>query len=514
MWVTPSLAEVRDSAKFDSELRKVVSIFDALASTTNNFQDVADCAPDRLTTGLAALIAGKSTVDAYTLLDEAASLLFLVTGKTDNNAKCQFPIHLKNVAKWTVYPGKPTVKAGRFTLGKPAKLPRVVKSDAYLKLVSLYSGAPTEQQRLLLEYVKFLISDERYAAQLWALGASYVKMKEVGHGKELLSSLVIFKVRGSASATAGHEPEVIMRALLQQLGMVPGLDYNLSDTVVQDAVSESAVEELEVDGPGGTTAEEAAEVIKAKTRAYDFVLPFAVPGWQQRLFIQSQFYAGDAGSVSHKVVDQTTASRAKVRTQNADPLFIEYLDGAGYFSALNGDLRKLLEKADTYSFIQVRSAPVRLRRALQEIGFLVPLEIEHAIARTPSGNGELAEVERILLTEGYSQTEVSRAIAAATSHGIIDQAGSTLAIKSERRKFARRLFFLDVIARGGAYLTNGCTPGNYIIPGYGDFFGLSPVATLDQALQATTLFTSDFQQSQTLLADIQWLEQKQYLMSC
>ena len=511
-WVTPSLAEVRDSTKFASELQKVVSIFDALASTTNNFHDPADCAPDKLTSGLVALVTGKTAADAYTLLDEAASLLFLVTGKTDNNTKCQFPIHLKNVAKWSAYPGKPSIRGGELFLASTVKIPRVIKSDAYLKLVGLFSANPTEQYRLLLEYVKFLLSDERYVAQLWALGSSYVKMKEVGHGQELLSSLVVFKVRGSASATAGHEPEIIMRSLLAALGMIPGVDYNLSDAIVQDALDVTAVEDLEVYGTVAVDAEDSKAAAKAKTRAYDFVLPFAVPGWSQKLFIQSQFYAGDAGSVSHKVVDQTTASREKVRTQNDSPRFIEYLDGAGYFSALNGDLRKLLEKTDTHSFVQVRSAPIRLRRALQEIGFLVPLEIEHAIARTP--NGEIDAVIDILLGEGYPLEEVTRAIEAALAHDVIDKANSALSIKQERREFARRMFFLDVIAQNGVHFPNGCAPGHHIIPGYGDFYGLSAVSTLTHALEATTLFRSDFEQSQILLADVQWLEQKHYIMAC
>ena len=55
------------------------------------------------------------------------------------------------------------------------------------------------------------------------------------------------------------------------------------------------------------------------------------------------------------------------------------MDGAGFFASLNGDLKSLLDMADTGSFIQIRSTPLRLRRELQRAGFLTPIEIEHAI---------------------------------------------------------------------------------------------------------------------------------------
>ena len=39
-------------------------------------------------------------------------------------------------------------------------------------------------------------------------------------------------------------------------------------------------------------------------------LPYKVDGWGRKVLIQSQYYAGDSGSVSHKNVDQTTAAQA------------------------------------------------------------------------------------------------------------------------------------------------------------------------------------------------------------
>lgn len=45
-------------------------------------------------------------------------------------------------------------------------------------------------------------------------------------------------------------------------------------------------------------------------RKYDFIIPYQSRESGLKIFIQSQFYAGDSGSVSHKVVDQTDSSRS------------------------------------------------------------------------------------------------------------------------------------------------------------------------------------------------------------
>ena len=92
---------------------------------------------------------------------------------------------------------------------------------------------------------------------------------------------------------------------------------------------------------------------KVKTRAYDFALPYKLDQCPRQIFIQSQYYAGDSGSVSPKNVDQTTAARtAAKKIVGKDARFIEYVDGAGFFASLNGDLKSLLDMADTTSFIQ------------------------------------------------------------------------------------------------------------------------------------------------------------------
>ena len=75
------------------------------------------------------------------------------------------------------------------------------------------------------------------------------------------------------------------------------------------------------------------------------------------------------------------------------------MDGAGYFSSLNGDLRRLLSMDTTCSFVQIRSIPIRLRRELQQLGFLLPIEIEQAVLQS---SGDPKAVFGLLAADGYS----------------------------------------------------------------------------------------------------------------
>ena len=162
---------------------------------------------------------------------------------------------------------------------------------------------------------------------------------------------------------------------------------------------------------------------KKKTRAYDFVLPYKTPGDHRRVVVQSQFYAGDSGSVSHKNVDQTASSRAVVKTFATDVIFAEYVDGAGYFSSLNGDLERLLEMEGT-EFFQVRSAPIRLRRELQHAGYLVPLEVQQATYRVSDPTRE--SIVGVLKGEGYSEREIIRCLQVCLDRGLLQEDGNIL----------------------------------------------------------------------------------------
>ena len=57
------------------------------------------------------------------ILLDLASVLFLITGKSDNNAKCQFPLFLKNVLKRDKLPN------GKKTTHKKVVTHRVVEVE-------------------------------------------------------------------------------------------------------------------------------------------------------------------------------------------------------------------------------------------------------------------------------------------------------------------------------------------------------------------------------------------------
>lgn len=488
IWITPSLGEIRDTERFQKELASVVTIFDALSESTAGFKSVETCSPDAITEALLTLVMGKAPAAAAAILRGAASVLFLTTGKSDNNAKCQLPLYLRDKAKWATFPTcrrrrrKPVVGHG--------PLPRVLKANDYMALVAALSGDAEKQKMLLREFVQFLLGDRDYVAQLWSIGHSYVMLKAFDRHRAILTPLVIFQVRGSVSASGGHAPEDKLRTRFDEWGLIRGVDYNVSDVVVAAERS------------GG----------RVKTRAYDFVLPFQTPGWERRLYIQSQFYAGDSGSVSHKNVDQTSTSRTKAIEQNREATFVEYLDGAGYFSSLNGDLKTLLSMANTASFFQVRSAPIRLRRALQGVGFLTPLEVEQAVVRT---DGSRNAITQRLVREGYRKEEVERCLTVCAERKAIDGEGTRLMLREDRRDIVRRYIVLDAIACFGSVpdQSTGKVSGYVFVPGYGPFYGLKLVELLAKAMDSAPGMAREFADSKTMLGDIQWLEEQEWIMS-
>lgn len=481
IWITPSLGEINQTDKFKEELARITRIFEDLGIATKNFQDIATCQPVAIAETFAKLAAKQTKKDRAELFKSLASTLYLVTGKSDNNTKCQFPLFLRDVAGWSSLPVKK---------GAPKALPRTLRSDDYMDLVAVVENS-ADESRLLEQFLSFLLIDEDAVRQFWSLGHSYYVLKQLGQGYErnLLSPIVIFKVRGSVSASGGHEPEALLREHLESWGLVADYDYNTNDVIVDGA-------------EGGKND---------KTRAYDFVLPYKTEGWfpewNNRIMMQSQFYAGDAGSVSHKNVDQTATSRDRVLRTFKDVRFVEYVDGAGYFSSLNSDLKKILAMATTHSFIQIRSAPVRLRRELQAIGFCTPLEIEHAIVQT---TGDEQTIGETLVGQGYGNGEIKRAIEQAVNRGTVGRNGSKLVLQENRRDVVRQHLLLDVLTIHGREMKPGsaAAPASVLVPGYGPFWGLGMDELVDVAIGEAGTFKDDISHSQTFAADIKTLAQR------
>ena len=248
-----------------------------------------------------------------------------------------------------------------------------------------------------------------------------------------------------------------------------------------------------------------------KKRKYDFIIPFKTRKDGAKIFIQSQYYAGDSGSVSHKVVDQTDSTREITLAKYPEAVFIEYLDGAGYFSSLNGDLKKMLAKQTTKDFIQIRTAPLKLRRELQEIKFLTPLEIEHAILFS---SGEIQAVSDLLVADGYSQSEVERGLKNAINCNYISISHENILILNPKRiQIIRRYCLLDLIANYGRPISVGETSGCLLVPGYKTLWGLPQAEVIKIALEKIPQLNDLWENKLSPIEDIQWLIDYKYINS-
>lgn len=510
-WVTPSIGDIRGTKRFKLEMRRIVGVLDVLSKGGHQELNDTRYAPDLVARAITHL-EGFGPIDniqkyvefAEEFLASLSALLFLVTGKSDNNNKCQFPIYLRNRVGWDTIPAVRIKKVKVYVVKE--SIPRVLNSESYMARVArLYvaerqnsgdSSLKNLASSLLFQFVNVLLADEPSRRQLTAYLRHYSDAINVGEDSmALLTPLVMFQVRGSVAASGGHEPEEMLRQRMSDWGMLREIDFNANDVILD--IEAGRIFELRGDLP-----EEEAR--KSKTRAYDFVLPFRTPTWHPMIFVQSQFYAGDSGSVSHKNVDQTSSSRqnatrlsAKAWPASPSPVFLEYVDGAGYCASLNGDLKSLLSFGDTAGFFQVRSASIRLRRELQRIGFLTPLEVGHAILHN---FGSLA-VRNHLAGEGYSEPEIERVIRLSKEYRFIAEDGGQLSVADSFMPIVRRHLLLDLIAcEGKAFPSLAGIAGVALVPGYGPYHGLT-MAALDALVRKS--FGSIWQSG--FMADLQQL---------
>jgi hypothetical protein len=516
-WLTAKLERIKDSKRFNSEIEALCQCIETISSHLNDFSSYQDCTVENICDAVISasgqFVLGESFAEdeqhIAVFYESFFNLLFLTSGATDNNLKNHFLIQLKEDDVKPFIPKRgSSKKIIKFTL---KELPSTIKSDFIAKSLAAcfvgshetyFSEVKTEPTfdlmlylRLLLkEYISLILEDKEETKQFWAVCRSYTELNSLTAsddlGKYLLNACTIFKVRGSVSATGGHITEDLLREKLLSMGLQPNSDFNTNDVTIGE---EEVVE-------GGKR--------KKKTRAYDFILPYKIDNWEPKpkLFIQSQFYAGDSGSVSHKVVDQTHSSRTFTLTKYANARFVEYLDGAGYYASLRGDLQHMLTFDSTASFFQVKSILVRLRRELQYIKFLTPIELEHAII--VSTDGLKHSVFNSLLSDGYPIEEIERVASICLKLGYVyiraENYGEKLTVSSERRDFSRRLLILDVAANHAAVISEEQRKSMkyLLVPGYGKNFGI-------QESNLTALVCAICKQikvdASTFVNDIEWL---------
>lgn len=444
-WVTPSLGDLKDYPEVSDIVGQIAFGYECLSGFTDGFKDSTTC------TGryIARCIYNTDFLNDEDFSKRIVSVInaiLLATGKTDNNLKCQYPIKLNK--EYNIK----SIKQG----DSEKKIPRTIEIETYVKLLVFCRSNPEVYVKLLDSYFSLLLSDEQYSSMLQVMGSSYISAKDRGVSNSFLMPLAIFQSRGSLTAKGGHTPEAILRDYMLEWGLEGDWDYNLVDVDVYSLLN-------------------TAKPKDSKTRAFDFIIPYK-SRMGDKLFIQSQYYAGDSGSVSHKVVDQTRASRDETSQKfnkegERTARYVEFLDGAGYYSSLNGDLKKMLAYQDTTDFFQIRTAPLKLRRNLQAIGFLTALEIEHAILK---GYHSKSDIKRYLLEDGYSSEEIERCWQQAVNGGIVEEVGGCYSITAERRDVIVKYALLDCIAIYGDKIDFPLNAtGYYVVPGFGSFWGLN-----------------------------------------
>lgn len=476
-WITSKLSEIKDSEKFKSEINQIINAIEILGTRTSQFENIEDVSPDKISESIIYHVKGKPNIEQENAILGLISFIFMVTGKSDNNCKCQFPVYLHQQLNKESIP-KINTKSGIEYIS----IPRTINDSRVAKIVASLDGYPLEQYNFLSSYIHFLLEEKSYIDSLWSLGRTYFQLKGIGYQEAFLLPLVVYRVRGSVSASGGHEPEEILRDRMKEWGLQREIDFNSNDVIVG-----------EVDK-------------KSKTRAYDFVLPYNIESWDQKLFIQSQFYAGDSGSVSHKNVDQISTSRAHVKTKIKEPIFLEYVDGAGYYSSLNGDLKKILAMNDTENFFQVKTSVVKLRYYLQEIGFVTPMEIFHGILL---GYTNIDDCKEFLKKQGYLDSEIDRCINNAISRKLILTDSLKLSIAPKNIDIATKYLLLDLIVNQSQKMSKR-DKGCLFIPGKGNLMGIS-LADLGNVIQK---YTSEiWKESYSLLKDIQFLIDRGFVIS-
>src|SRR5262245_10642408 len=110
---------------------------------------------------------------------DLANVLFLITGKSGNSAKCQFHLFLKSNLKRLTFPRAKVTRRGTTatrTVEQKA-LPRTIVTNTYMGWVAELYQSPADQRDLLDTFLQFVLDEPVYLTQLWCLGRSYALLK-------------------------------------------------------------------------------------------------------------------------------------------------------------------------------------------------------------------------------------------------------------------------------------------------------------------------------------------------
>ncbi len=144
------------------------------------------------------------------------------------------------------------------------------------------------------------------------------------------------------------------------------------------------------------------------------------------------------------------------------------------------------------------------------VGFLTPIEIEHAILAKGT---ERKKVVAALTKNGYVTKEIERAIAAAIKNNHLEQSSEKqLGIVSARRERLRRYFLLDMAAIAGKPfpLAGSSASGLVLVPGYGPYRGLKSDELQKAAETRAPSLKTDWSVAGVYRGDLAWLAERGY----
>ena len=164
----------------------------------------------------------------------------------------------------------------------------------------------------------------------------------------------------------------------------------------------------------------------------------------------------------------------------------------------------MLAKSTTKDFIQISTAPLKLRRELQEIHFLTVLEVEHAILITGGGKEKVID---LLKQDGYAIKEINLVIENAKENNIIIENEENLLLIEERKQIIRKYCLLDIIANYGNPIPADRRAGFLIVPGYSITWGI-PQADV---IKIAPMLEKQWKKASDPFEDIQWLLEKGFV---
>jgi hypothetical protein len=168
--------------------------------------------------------------------------------------------------------------------------------------------------------------------------------------------------------------------------------------------------------------------------------------------------------------------------------------------------------ADTRDFFQIRTAPTKLRRDLQEISFLTLLEVEQAIIAVGGGKKEILA---FLLQQGYSEQEIHSCLDRSVEHGLLSASNdnSEYMIVIDRKGIARRYCLLDSIAVYGHAIPADKLTGNLLIPGYSVNWGLPQNQLVTKLLEIMPNLRKEWINMEDAFNDLQWLIDRKHIIA-